>query len=246
MTAARARVDVNRHKVGGIAALYLALALVAAIPFFLVVVDYPSAASAADKVGLIADNYASMYAAYLATYVLFGIAVGILALALHDRLRAGAPLTARVAAIIGLTWSFALVASGLIFTYGITAIHDLAATDYPEAVLAWQAIEPVAMALGGAGGELLGGLWVLLIGLVVLQTGALPKGLGWLGVAIGLVGLVSVVPPLHDAALAFGLLEIIWLTWLGVVLLTMKEPSGDDRQLATLDDFDLSPTEAPL
>jgi hypothetical protein len=215
---------VTHQRAGGVAALYLASALLGAIPYFLLVVDYPGATTAADKVALVVDNYASMYAVYLATYVLFGIAVGVLALALHDRLRVDGPVTVRVATLIGLLWSFVLVASGMVFTYGMTTIETLAATDRAQAVVTWQAIEPVALALGGAGGELLGGLWVLLISLVVLRGRGLPKALGWLGVLVGVVGLASVVPPLHDATVAFGLLEVVWLVWLGLVL--VREQTG--------------------
>ena len=207
---------------GGAAALYLALALLAAMPYFLLVVDYPSATTAAEKVALVVANYPSMYAMYLATYVLFGVAVAVLALALHDRLEAGAPFTMRLGTTIGLMWSFVLVASGMVFTYGMTTIVDLDETSHTQAVRAWQAIEPVALALGGAGGELLGGLWVLLISLVALRTRALPKAVDWLGVAIGLFGLASLVPPLHDAAIAFGLLEIVWFVSVGVVLLRVR------------------------
>jgi hypothetical protein len=213
------RHDVKPEKAGGAAALYLAIALLGAIPYFLLVVDYPSATTPSDKVALVADNYTSMYAVYLATYVLFGFAVGVLALALWERLRADAPFTMRVATAIGVLWSFALVTSGMIFAYGMTTIEPLVTTDHARAVRTWQAVEPVAQALGGAGGEILGGLWVLLVSLVVVRGGGLPKALGWLGLAIGVVGLVSVVPALSDATVVFGLLEIVWFGWLGLVLI---------------------------
>lgn len=245
VTAVATRAGVDRQKAGGVAALYLALALLGAIPYFLVVVDYPNAATAADKVDLILDHYPSMYAVYLATYVFFGLAVGVLALTLNDRLRAGAPLATRIATTIGMTWSFVLVASGLVFTYGITTIHDLAATDPAQATNAWQAVEPVAMALGSAGGELLGGLWVLLSSGAALQSGSLSKGLCRLGIMIGLIGLLSVVPPLHDATVAFGLLEIIWLAWLAKVLLTTKTTAHVDGPHPTLDTSDPMTTGAP-
>ncbi len=214
--------DIDHQKAGGVAALYLALALLGAIPYFLVVVDYPGAETAADKVDLIVDHYASMYAVYLLTYVAFGFAVGVLALALWDRLRTVAPVTVRIATAVGLLWAVALVASGMVFTYGITTIHDLAATDPANAVTTWRSIEPVAMALGGAGGELLGGLWVLLVSIVVARSDRLPKHLGWLGLLIGVTGIASVLPPLNDATVAFGLLQIVWFAWLGVALLTAK------------------------
>lgn len=219
--------DTKRLKAGGVAALYLALALLAAMPYFLLVVDYPSATTAAEKVALIVGNYPSMYAMYLVTYVFFGLALGVVALVLYDRLRADAPFVARVAAAVGVLWSAALVMSGLVTTYGMTTIEALAKTDRAQAALAWQAIEPVALGLGGAGGELLGGLWVLLVSWVLLRGGALSKAFGWLGVVVGAVGLASVVPPLHDAAIAFGLLQIVWFVWLGLALMRTKEAATE-------------------
>ncbi len=167
---------------------------------------------------LVVGNYSSMYAMYLATYVFFGIVLGVLVFALYDRLRAFAPSTMRIATAVGLLWSFALVTSGMVFNYGMTTIVSLADTDLTQARVAWQAIEPVAQGLGGAGGEILGGVWVLLVSWVALRSGALSKVLGWLGIAVGTMGLISIVPPLHEAAYAFGLLQIVWFVWLGVTM----------------------------
>jgi len=225
------RHDSGRQKAGGIAALYLAFAYLAAMPYFLLAVDYPGATTAEAKVALIAANYQSMYAMYLATYVLFGIALGVLAFALYDRLQAHAPATIRVATAVGLLWSFALVATGMIFTYGMTTIVALARTDAAQARLVWAAIEPVALGLGGAGGELLGGLWVLLVSWVALRSGALPRALGWLGLVIGAAGLISVVPPLHDTAYTFGLLQIVWFVWVGVALIATKATAVETDRL---------------
>jgi len=221
----RARVDRTAQRAGGWAALYLALALIAAMPYFLLVVDYQGATTVADKVALIVDNYSSMYAMYLVTYVVFGLALGVLALALHHRLRDKAPFAARTAAAIGGLWAVALVLSGMVFNYGMTTVGNLAESSAAQAAATWQGIEPVALALGGAGGELLGGLWVLLVGGIALRTDALPRPLGWLGVAVGAFGLASVVPALNDAVMVFGVLQIVWLAWLGVALLKTKVPA---------------------
>jgi hypothetical protein len=207
------------RKAAGWAAIYVAAALLVAMPYFLVVVDYPSATTVADKVALVVKNYASMYAMYLATYVAFGAAVGVVALALYRLLNSKAPFGALLATGVGLMWSVMLVASGMIFTYGMTTLVALAETNPGQAQQSWQAIEPVALALGGAGGELLGGLWVLLASVLVLREGAFSRPLGWLGMVIGVVGIASVVPPLHDGAMLFGVLQIVWFAWLGVALL---------------------------
>ena len=220
------RNDARRQKAGGVAALYIALALLAAMPYFLLVVDYLSAEGAAEKVALVVANHASMYAMYLITYVFYGIALGVLAFALYDRLQAHAPATMRVATAIGLLWSVALVTSGMVWNYGMTTIVALVKTDPAQARMVWQAIEPVAEALGGAGGEILGGLWVLLVSVVALRSGALPKLLGWFGIVLGAAGLASVVPPLHDAAMVFGLMLIAWFAWLGAVLTMTKATSA--------------------
>jgi hypothetical protein len=208
----------GRQKAGGVAALYMALALLGAMPYFLLLVDYPSATTVEDKVALVVANYASLYAVYIASYVLFGMAVAVLAIALQDRLASVAPSTVRFATAVGLLWSFALVISGMVFTYGMTTIVDLHQTDEAQAVQTWQAIEPVAMALGGAGGELLGGLWVLLLSVVTLRTRVFPRIVSLLGLVIGVLGLTSVVPLLHNAAIGFGLLEIAWLLCVAWIL----------------------------
>ena len=99
-----------------------------------------------------------------------------------------------------------------------------------QAVAAWQAIEPVAEGLGGSGGELLGGLWVLLVSLAALRTQGLPKVLNWLGVAIGAAGVLSVVPALKDVGIVFGLLQIVWFVGLGIVMLRTTSRPAEIRQ----------------
>jgi len=50
----------GQQKAGGLAALYLALAYLLAMPFFLLVVDYQSAVGPAAKVASLASNHGAM------------------------------------------------------------------------------------------------------------------------------------------------------------------------------------------
>jgi hypothetical protein len=111
----------------------------------------------------------------------------------------------------------------MVFNYGMGAVVDLYDTDPAQAVRMWQTIEPIALGLGGSGGELLGGLWLLAVSWAAIQTHALPRALNWLGLAIAAAGLISIVPQLRDAAVVFGLLQIVWFAWVGIVLLNRGE-----------------------
>jgi hypothetical protein len=214
----------RRQKIGGFAAIYMAIAYLVAMPFFLLFVKYPDVVDPAEKVAVIVREHASMQVVYLITYVVFGLVLAVLTLTLYARLRDGAPALAQAATVAGLVWAVVLTASGMVFNAGMAAVVDLHATAPAQAVAAWQAIEPVAQGLGGSGGELLGGLWVLLVSVAALRTALLPKGLGWLGVVVGAAGVLSVVPALSGLAYGFGVLQIVWFAWLGVVLL--RAPAG--------------------
>jgi hypothetical protein len=211
--------SIRHQKVGGLAALYLAAAYVVAMPYFLVFVKYQDVVDPVEKVAMLVGNHAGMQVMYLVTYVILGIVLAVLALALHARLKDRSPILTQVATAVGLLWAFVLVASGMIFNAGMAAVVGLDATNPAGAVSAWQAIEPVTAGLGGSGGELLGGLWVLLVSVAALRSRDLPRLLNWLGVAIGAAGLLSVVPVLRTLGYGFGVLQIAWFVWLGIVML---------------------------
>jgi hypothetical protein len=92
--------------------------------------------------------------------------------------------------------------------------------DPAQAALAWQGIETVTNGLGNANGEILGGLWVSIVSIAALRSRGLPKGLNILGLVVGGVGIVSLIPALTGVLVGvFGLSQIIWYVWLGIVLL---------------------------
>ncbi len=203
----------------GFAALYLAAALVAAMVYFLVGTDYPAVTDPVEKLDLLVQQQLSINVMYLVAYVGFGLVLATLAVGLQWKLTPVAAMTARVASVIGLIWAGMLVASGLVYIVGMSSVVELNATDPAAAVASWQAIEPVALGLGGAGGEVLGGTWVLLVSLTALRGHVLPTWVTWLGLVVGAAGILSTVPGLATASILFGLLIIVWFAGLGVALL---------------------------
>ena len=85
--------------------------------------------------------------------------------------------------------------------------------------LTWQGFESVASGLGNGNGEILGGIWTLLVSLAALRVGGLPKAQNILGLVVGAVGILSIFPALTGLTGIFGLGQMIWFVWLGVVLL---------------------------
>jgi hypothetical protein len=204
------------QRAGGIAALYIAVAYLAAIPYFVFLVNYPGVVDPIQKVILLRDNYLSMYWMHVVSFELVALALIVVTLAIHQRLKALAPSTSQIATVVGLIRGGLLLASVMVFNYGMGAVVRLFATAPAQAVAVWQVIEPVASALGA--GELLGGVWFLLLSGAALRTKVFPRALNWLGVVIGTAGILSLVPALSGLEVAFGLLQIVWFVWLGIVM----------------------------
>lgn len=208
------------QKFGGFAALYMAAAYITGLVLFIAVLDYPSITDPAQKVALLVEKQMVIFSTNLLMYVFFGVFLIVLSLALYDCLKSGALAIMQVGTAIGIVWAGSLIASGMVSNAGIDPVVALYAKDPAQAALTWQGIESVASGLGNGNGEILGGLWVLLVSLAALRAGGLPKGLNILGLLIGAIGIISLTPGLTELMTGvFGLGQIIWFIWLGIVLL---------------------------
>ncbi|MGB4871805.1 MAG: DUF4386 family protein [Candidatus Promineifilaceae bacterium] len=207
------------QKSGGITALYMAISHLIGFIIFIVILDYLNITDPAQKLALNIEKQAVVFSTNLIMYVFFGFALIVLSLALYDRMKSGAPSLMQVATAIGIIWAGSLIASGMAANAGLTAVVALYANNPTQAVLIFQAIEAVANGLGNANGEILGGPWTLLVSLAALRTGGLPKWLNILGLSVGVVGIITIIPALNALTGVFGLGQIIWFVWLGIVLL---------------------------
>jgi len=215
------------QKFGGFAALYMALAHLTGLIIFIVILDYISITDLAQKVAMNVNNQAIVFSTNLLMYVFFGFFLIVLSLALFDRLKSGAPALMQVATAIGIIWAGSLIASGMVANAALTSVVAINAADPTQAALTWQGIEPVIDGLGNANGEILGGLMTLLISLAALRAGELPKGLNILGLVVGVVGIITIIPALNTMVAVFGLGQIIWFIWMGIVLLRSNPGKAD-------------------
>ena len=211
------------QKMGGVSALIMAATWVVAFAVLLGIL-LPAGYFAEDvapvgKARIIVDNQVMASIGYLVPYVAWGIFQVVLVLALYDRLKASAPAMAQTATAIGLIWAGLVIASGMVATLGIRTVVDLYGTDAAQAGSVWVTVETVAGGLGGEAGEVLGGVWLLLIGWAALRARELPRALNYLSLVLGVAGVLTVIPLLEPAAFLYGIGFIVWFVWVGIVLL---------------------------
>ena len=210
------------EKWGGVAALYEALAYIIGMVGFILGVNISEIADPLQKVTALIENQGLLTSLMLVVYVFFGVWLVVLSLALHERLDGNNSALARTATAFGLIWAVLVIASGMIYNVGIETVIAISANDPSQAATVWLAIASVFNGLGG-GVEVVGGIWVLLLSVAALRSGSLPRAFNIFGFIVGGAGVVTIIPALAEiGADLFGLTQIIWFIWLGILLLRQK------------------------
>jgi len=204
------------QKFGGFAALYAGIAYIVGMIGFLLVVGWPE--DPVQQVNVLVNNQFAQHMLYLIVYQIWAVVLVVLTLALYERFKTISPAMVQIVTAIGIIWATLVIASGMIFNIGMETVVNLYGKDPAQATTVWLVIESVTNGIGG-GNEIVGGLWMLLISWVALQAGGFPKALNYLGVVVGVAGILSALPGLGDVGLIFGLVQIVWFIWLGIVLL---------------------------
>ncbi len=213
----------NLQKMGGVAALLMAAAYVAMMLIFVVVLKYATITDPAQKLALLTAQPNMFFLTNILGYVFFGVFLVVLSLALYERLKEGSTGMLQVAVVLGIIWAGSLVASGMVMNAAIAPTVALYGSDPALAANNWSLVESISGGLGNANGEILGGLFTLLVSWAALKSGKLPKALNILGLLVGVVGIVSLAPMLNNLAMVFGVLQIVWFIWLGIILLSQPK-----------------------
>ena len=211
------------YKIGGSAALTQATIYI--FGFILLIGSLnPEASSLSinERLAFLSSNQALYQLWIFVIYVLFGVVLVFLSFALNGILKAKKPILSGIAVIFGYIWSVLVIASGMITNIGLEAALAQQPKNIQQASQLWLTIETLQNGLGG-GVEVVGGIWVLLVTLAGLKAHQLPKAMHWLGLLVGLAGILTVIPGLGDLGAVFGLLQIVWFAWLGIVLLKTKD-----------------------
>jgi hypothetical protein len=206
----------NLQKIGGIAALSHAGAYIVGIILAVTLIAPVLDADAGEYLAFVADNQVLMHTWILVCYWLASIALVVLALALYERLKASSPVLTQTATVFGLIWAGLIIGSGNLMLHDFGVVTDLYAQDPAQATTVWLAFQAVETGIV-SGNELVGSLWVLLISLAALRTGELRRALNYLGVVLGVAGILTLIPT-SIGTMIFGLGMIVWSIGLGIIM----------------------------
>lgn len=206
------------QKAGGVSALLEAVIYISAFVFFGAFWSFPTDADAVQKFYFLAENQTILSIVNFIMYVLFGMLLAVLVLALHERLKTQTPTLSKLSAMFGGIWVGLVIASGMISNIGLAAAIELSIKDPEQAMTLWQVIYAVVEGIGG-GNEIVGGLWVLLLSIAAIKGQVLQKSLNYLGVFVGIVGILTVYPAEVFTEI-FGVSQIVWFSWLGISMLS--------------------------
>ena len=201
----------------GFSAILLGLIYIAAFVYFGAFFSYPVSGAPEEKMRFLSDHQLEVSVVYFSIYVLFGVLLAILVVGVHEILKNASPPVASLASIFGVVWVGLVIASGMIYTVGLDQSVRLLDESPDTAFSLWRTVSVVANSLGG-GNEMVGGLWVLSVSLAALKSVVLSRMLNYLGCFVGIAGIATIYPE-ELFTEVFGLSQIIWFIWLGLVIL---------------------------
>ncbi|MEM9824077.1 MAG: hypothetical protein AAF985_23530 [Bacteroidota bacterium] len=214
----------EHQKVGGIAGILEAILYIIGMAFLFLFLSpvMEETSSDLEKLSFILENKALFQIWHLLIYVLFGLLLLPLTVAINQQFKTESLIANQVTPVLGFIWSGLVISSGMINNVGLETVNDLFAKDPSSALTTWKIIGSIQNGLGG-GVEVVGGVWVLLISIYGLKARIFPRLFNCLGLIVGGAGILTVIPGWQDFGLIFGLSQIMWFAWIGSYLLKSKK-----------------------
>ncbi len=214
----------KNHLIGGISAIIEALLYILGfvLLFSLLQPTIDETKTSLDKLKFILEHKVIYQIWILFIYVLFGIILIPLTIAISEKLNERSTIWTKSMPVFGFIWSGLVISSGMITVIGIDHVSSSFDTDVKLALNSWETIQAIHSGLGG-GVEIVGGMWVFLISMIGLEQRKFSRTLNYFGLLVGGVGILTVVPGLKNLGAVFGLTQIIWFVWIGLALIKWKE-----------------------
>lgn len=222
-----ATITPNHLRLSALASFAMACCYILLFVLYGAVITVPGGADNSAKISYIVANSGLIKLSYIVGYILFALSLSTCALSMQGLFTGSNKVAVNSITVFGLMWSLILLATGMLAITGVdmmarfseVATADGSATyGNSKAQSIFLMISLLESGLGG-GIELLGGIWVLLIGLLGWQSQRLSTSLSVFSLVKGIIGISTLFftePVLRDL---FGITGIVWFIWFGMALL---------------------------
>lgn len=209
----------TRLQLGGLAAVVCALCYI--IGFTMILFIMPDInIDGEQRLQAILSQPRLIQSWYFIIFVVFGMALLLLNRSLYRPAGEETGQWQLMGALIGYVWAAYVFAIGFISVLTIEYLNQLSPAQIDET---WPAILAIQTGLGD-GVEWIGGIWMLVINGSLHFQRSVPRVLSGAGALTGVIGMLTLYPPLAAAGGVFGLLQIGWFCWLGGLLIKQKVP----------------------
>jgi hypothetical protein len=211
----------NLQKAGGISAIIAAATYLFALGLVASVLK-PMADSTLgfqDYMAFLMANRLLVFLWHFSMYLINGLCLTVLVLALYERLNGSSPRLAKIGSALGFIWTAFVFLSGLITIYGIESLIALYGRNPGQAESLRNALDTICLAIDSSD-KYLGCLWVGLLSLAAFRNKAFPGAVNIFGLVISAAGLIgTMIPALAFVSYAFGVGAIIWWLAAGIHML---------------------------
>ena len=217
----------NLQKAGGISAIISAAAYVFAIGLFATLMMPMADANLPirDYMAFFVPNKLLVFLWTFSMYIIHGVTLVVLVLAVHERLKSHSPRLSVIAAAFGFIWTSFVLLSGFINIWGNEALIALWQKSEAQSETFKTSLNLITLGVDSSD-RLLGGLWVTLVSLAAFRNKIFPKAFNLFGLVLGsLALLLGLIMPVNDssASMLLGLGAIVW--WLAIGIYMICQPT---------------------
>jgi hypothetical protein len=214
----------NLQKAGGVSAIIASATYLFAIGLAVSVLKpmTDSTIGFQDSMAFLAAQRRLIFVWHSCMYLLNGLCLAVLVLAIYERLKSSSPSLAQIGTALGLIWTAFVFLSGLIVNYGTGSLIALYAKNQGQAESLKNALDTITLGIDSSD-KFLGCLWVGLVSLAALRNRIFPKTFTVFGLVISAIGLIgTMIPALVSVSYVFGVGAIAW--WLAVGVHMLRKP----------------------
>jgi hypothetical protein len=215
----------NLQKAGGISAIIAAATYLFAIGLVgsLLKPMADSTLGFQEYMAFLMANKLLVFIWHFSMYLINGLCLTVLVLALYERLKNSSPSLAKIASALGFIWTAFVYLSGMITNYGIESLITLFGKNQGQAESLKNALDTITIGIDSSD-KYLGSLWVGLVSLSAFKNKAFPKTFNVFGLAITAAGLIgTMIPALVSVSYVFGIGAIAWWLAVGVYMLRKQD-----------------------